>query len=97
MARQELGDQVAAQGRLVKALEGYERLARLQYDGGRAPYSTVLQAQEQLFPAQLNYAVARGQLLTSVVNIYKAMGGGWVDKAETLTSASPPPGSSGSQ
>ena len=96
-ARQELGDQVAAQGRLVKALEGYERLARLQYDGGRAPYSTVLQAQEQLFPAQLNYAVARGQLLTSVVNIYKAMGGGWVDKAETLTSASPPPGSSGSQ
>ena len=95
-ARQELGDQVAAQGRLVKALQGYERLARLQYDGGRAPYSTVLQAQEQLFPAQLDYAVARGQLLTSVVNIYKAMGGGWVDKADALTSASPA-GSSGSQ
>jgi outer membrane protein TolC len=37
----------------------------------------------------LDYAVARGQLLTSVVNIYKAMGGGWVDKADALTSASP--------
>ncbi|MFO1314887.1 MAG: efflux transporter outer membrane subunit [Burkholderiales bacterium] len=87
-ARAELGDQVLAQDRLVKSLERYRRLARLQYDGGRAPYSTVLQAEEQLFPAELNYAVARGQLLTSAVNIYKAMGGGWVDKADAMTGAS---------
>jgi outer membrane protein, multidrug efflux system len=84
-ARQELAEQVAAQERLVKALRGYERLARQLYDGGRVPYSTVLQAQEQLFPAELNYAAARAQLLTAVVTIYKAMGGGWIDKAEVLT------------
>jgi len=84
-ARQELGDQVAAQEKLVDALQAYEKLAKTLYDGGRVPYSTVLQAQEQLFPAQLNYAAARGQLLASVVGIYKAMGGGWVDKADAMT------------
>ena len=86
-ARAQLGEQVGAQHRLVEALQGYDRLARLQYDGGRAPYSTVLQAEEQLFPAQLNYAQAQGELLISVVSIYKAMGGGWIDKAEALTQA----------
>jgi multidrug efflux system outer membrane protein len=86
-ARQELGEQVAAQERLVKALRGYEQLARALFDGGRAPYSTVLQAQEQLLPAELNYAAARAQLLGSLVGIYKAMGGGWVDAADKLTSA----------
>jgi len=40
----------------VKASSEYLRLAQLQYDGGYAPYSTVLQAEEQLFPAELNYA-----------------------------------------
>jgi multidrug efflux system outer membrane protein len=90
-ARQELGEEVAAQERLVKALRAYERLARALFDGGRAPYSTVLQAQEQLFPAELNYAAAQAQLLSSLVDIYKAMGGGWVDAADKLTSA-PGPG-----
>jgi multidrug efflux system outer membrane protein len=88
-ARQELGVQVAAQERLVKALRGYEHLARALFDGGRAPYSTVLQAQEQLFPAELDYATAQAQLLASLVDIYKAMGGGWIDAADKLTSAPP--------
>jgi multidrug efflux system outer membrane protein len=86
-ARQQLADQVAAQERLVTALRGYERLARSLYDGGRVPFSTVLQAQEQLFPAQLEEAVVRGQLLVAAVNIYKAMGGGWVTAAERLTAS----------
>lgn len=80
-----LGEQVAAQGRLVKAGSEYERLARLQFDGGYAPYSTVLQAQQQLFPSELNYASYRAQLFASLVDIYKAMGGGWVAAADQLT------------
>jgi multidrug efflux system outer membrane protein len=86
-ARQELAEEVAAQERLVKALRGYERLARALFDGGRAPYSTVLQAKEQLFPAELNFAATQAQLLASLVEIYKTMGGGWVDAADKLTSA----------
>jgi len=77
VARQKLSEQVQAQQRLVKANSEYVRLARLQYDGGYAPYSTVLQAEQQLFPSELNYAQYRAALFSSLVNIYKAMGGGW--------------------
>ena len=89
VARQKLGDQLDAQGRLVKASKEYERLAWLQYNGGYAPYSTVLQAQQQLFPAELNWAQTRASLFISLVNIYKAMGGGWVNEADKLSGTEP--------
>jgi multidrug efflux system outer membrane protein len=85
VTRTTLEEQVAAQEKLVKALRGYSRLAQLQFEGGRAPYSTVLQAEEQLFPAELEWAAARAQLCASLVGIYKAMGGGWVTVADKLT------------
>ncbi|MEA5113650.1 MAG: efflux transporter outer membrane subunit [Geobacteraceae bacterium] len=84
-ARAKLADQLAAQGRLVNASREYERLARLQYDGGYTPYSTVLQAQQQLFPVELNLALTRASLFVSLVNIYKSMGGGWVNEADKMT------------
>jgi len=94
VTRATLEEQVAAQEKLVKALRGYARLARLQFDGGRAPYSTVLQAEEQLFPAELDWAAARAQLCASLVGIYKAMGGGWVAAAERLSASPTRPASS---
>jgi multidrug efflux system outer membrane protein len=94
VTRATLEEQVAAQEKLVKALRGYARLARLQFDGGRAPYSTVLQAEEQLFPAELDWAAARAQLCASLVGIYKAMGGGWVAAAERLSASPTSPASS---
>jgi multidrug efflux system outer membrane protein len=89
VSEQELGEQVAAQGRLVVALRGYAQLSQHLYDGGREPYSTVLQAEEDLFPAELNWAAARAALCIAFVNIYKAMGGGWVDDAAKLATAAP--------
>jgi multidrug efflux system outer membrane protein len=56
VAHQQILIQLGAQERLVKSLSEYERLAQLQYDGGYTPYSTVLQAQQELFPQQLNLA-----------------------------------------
>lgn len=87
--RQKLGGQLQAQQRLVKASREYEQLAKLQYDGGYAPYLTVLSAQQQLFPAELTLTQLRASLLISYANLYKAMGGGWVDEADRLTSAAP--------
>jgi multidrug efflux system outer membrane protein len=84
IARRKLVEQCRAQERLVKAGKEYARLAQIQYNGGYAPYSTVLQAQQQLFPAELNYAQSRASLLASLVNIYKAMGGGWITEAEKM-------------
>jgi multidrug efflux system outer membrane protein len=59
------------------------------FDGGRESYTTVLQAEEQLFPAELNWAAARAALYAGMVDIYKAMGGGWVDDAAKLTAGVP--------
>jgi len=85
VASQKLKEQLAAQTRLVAALQDYSRLARLQYDGGYTAYSTVLQAEQSLFPAELTLASVRTSLAVSSVNVYKAMGGGWVDAADAAS------------
>ena len=85
MSRATLAEQVAAQEKLVEALRGYQHMAQLQYDVGRAPYATVLQAEEQLFPQELAWAASRADLCASLAGIYKAMGGGWVTRAESMT------------
>jgi multidrug efflux system outer membrane protein len=77
--------QLQAQERLVQANQEYSKLARLQYKGGYVPYSTVLQAEQQLFPSELNLAQTRAATFSSLVSIYQAMGGGWVVEAEKLT------------
>ena len=89
IANQKLKEQLDAQVKLVAALQQYNELARLQYDGGYTSYSTVLQAEQALFPAELNLASIRAQLFASAVNIYKAMGGGWVAQADRLTGSTP--------
>jgi outer membrane protein, multidrug efflux system len=78
-------EQLAAEGRLVEAAGEYQHLAMLQYKGGYAPYFIVIQAQEQYYPAELAWAETRAQLFNSLVNIYQAMGGGWVLIAEEKT------------
>ena len=89
IANQKLQEQLVAQTRLVAALQDYSRLARLQYTGGYTSYSTVLQAEQSLFPAELQLAAVRAQMLASSVNIYKAMGGGWVSNARETTAGGP--------
>ena len=69
----------------MTAAREYARLAQLQFEGGVAPYMTVLQAEQQLFPAELDEAQRRADLFASTVNVYKALGGGWVAEAEKKT------------
>lgn len=89
VSRARTAEQLQAQERLVKSLVEYERLARLQYDGGYTTYLTVLNAQQQLFPAELNHAQTRAQNLNALVGLYKAMGGGWIVGAERVASQAP--------
>ena len=91
VAAQKLQQQQAAQERLVAALQDYARLAKLQFDGGYTSYTTVLQAEQSLFPAELTLASVRASVFSSNVNIYKAMGGGWVTQADALTGPAPTP------
>jgi multidrug efflux system outer membrane protein len=89
-SHEQLIDQLQAQERLVKALKEYARMARMLYDGGYTQYLTVLYAETQLFPAELNYAQFYGSMLSSLVGIYQAMGGGWVNEADKLTHPATP-------
>ncbi len=81
-SREKLQEQLAAQERRVVALREYDRLAWLQFNDGYTPYLTVLYAEQQLFPAELSASQTRAASFVSVINIYKAMGGGWVTIAE---------------
>ena len=85
IAQQKTRQKLEAQQGLVDALSDYSRLARLQYDGGYVPYSTVLQADQQLFPAQLTLAQDRAQVFGAAVSVYQSLGGGWVTLADGMT------------
>ena len=78
-------EQLAAQERQVAALREYARFAFLRYENGLTSYIEVLDAERSLFNAQLEYAQSQGVLFQSLVNLYKAMGGGWVTEADRMT------------
>jgi multidrug efflux system outer membrane protein len=77
-------EQVAAQARQVEALGRYAYLARLRYENGYTSYIEVLDSERSLFQAQLQLVQTQGQLYFALINLYKALGGGWVDEAEKL-------------
>ena len=52
-------------------------LANVRYDGGVTSYLEVLYNEQELFNAELNLAQARRNELLSVVQLYRALGGGW--------------------
>lgn len=77
IAQQALAERRGALERQVAALERSVELATQRYEGGRSSYFEVLDAEQNLFPAQFALAqVERDQLLV-IVNLYKALGGGW--------------------
>lgn len=90
IARQKLEEQLGAEQRRVTAYSEYGRLAWLQYNEGYAPYLQVLYAETQLFPSELSAVQTRAATLISLINIYRAMGGGWVMEAERTTTPIPP-------
>jgi multidrug efflux system outer membrane protein len=65
------------QEKLVTALEDRKRLAYLRYRGGVDTQLNALDADRDLFQAQLALAQVRLSELLSVVQLYKALGGGW--------------------
>jgi multidrug efflux system outer membrane protein len=72
----------AAKGRRVNALQTYARLAGYQYDAGTTGYLQVLDANRSLFSGQLDYVQTQATVLISLVDVYRTMGGGWIDEAE---------------
>ena len=72
----------------VKALQNSADLALERYRSGRASYFEILEAQQQLFPAKNALAQTRRDQLIAVVNLYKALGGGWTPDEQPQQTAS---------
>jgi outer membrane protein, multidrug efflux system len=66
-----------AQAEQVAALRSALHLANLRYKGGLANYLDVLIAQRSLFDAELSLTSTHRFHLVSIVQLYKALGGGW--------------------
>ena len=62
---------------LVTALQDRKRLAYMRYRGGVDTLLNALDADRDLFNAELNLAQARLNDLLSLVQLYKALGAGW--------------------
>jgi multidrug efflux system outer membrane protein len=81
-------EQLELQAKRVEALREFARLSRLRFDKGVSGYLEVLVADNELFAAELAAVGLQAERYSQLVNVYQAMGGGWVDIA---TSMAPPP------
>ena len=87
VAFREVSDALIAQTTLISEKQALEHqvvalkeavdLALLRYKAGRASYFEVLEAEQLLFPAEDSLAQTQRDQLLAVVNLYKALGGGW--------------------
>jgi len=61
----------------VKDLKESVNLSLMRYRGGTSTYLDVLDSQRSLFDAEITLAQARNNEYQSLVQLYKALGGGW--------------------
>lgn len=72
----------AIQTKHVAVLEDYVEYAISRHDAGYSRYMEVLDAQRNLYNTQISLAKTEKNIFTTLVNLYKAMGGGWVKIAD---------------
>ena len=70
-------ESLAARNRAVKALQTTVHLSFLKFEEGQESYTTVLTAENDLYSAELEAINTRFSAFSSLVDVYKALGGGW--------------------
>ncbi|RIL08094.1 MAG: RND transporter [Proteobacteria bacterium] len=76
-ARDKLAVVRVQQERAVAALRESVRISKVRYVGGLSDYLEVLDALQQLYPAEFALAQTQRDELLAVVALYRALGGGW--------------------
>ena len=66
----------------MAALQESVDLAQKRYVGGLSTYLEVLTAQQELFPAELSLAQSQRDERLVIVDLYRALGGGWSQAGE---------------
>ena len=77
VAHTKVREERTEQERLIQALAESRRLATERYQGGLDSYLPVLDAQRELFEGELTLAILRQRELAAIVQLYRALGGGW--------------------
>ncbi len=77
VTRQKLAEEYVYDGQAVVALVESVDLATQRYLNGKSSYYEVLQAQQELYPTQRAQVETQVGELLAVVQLYKALGGGW--------------------
>ncbi len=91
IARRQDADAQAAQEAQVDAQRRANTIALARYRVGYASYFNVIDADRDLFTAELSLSAARLSTLLSVVQLYRALGGGWQVEQGAAVSATPAP------
>jgi multidrug efflux system outer membrane protein len=73
-------DQIRAQEARVKSEQRRYHLSELRYRGGVDSYLNVLTAQRDLYASQVILIDTRRARLVNLVQLYKALGGGWLER-----------------
>lgn len=89
--QQNLVRERAERERAVASLQRSVKLSFLRYELGLADYFEVLQAQQELYPAQLDLARTQRNQLIAVAQLYRALGGGWDLPVDEWPRPSPSP------
>jgi multidrug efflux system outer membrane protein len=63
------------------------RLSNMRYTGGTTTFLEVLDGQRSLFAAELTLAQARGNEYQSLVQLYRALGGGWQQETPSVSAS----------
>jgi multidrug efflux system outer membrane protein len=79
-ARGTYDDQVASQQRFTEAQQRRLDLSNTRFRSGVDPYLTVLTAQTDLYSAQQTLVSVRLARLTNLVDLYRTLGGGWIER-----------------
>jgi multidrug efflux system outer membrane protein len=89
VARQRYDEQLRAQQQQVNALQEANARILRRYEVGYSSYFEVIDAQSSLYAAQLLLVQARRNSLVTVVQLYKALGGGWERAAQAHAATLP--------
>jgi multidrug efflux system outer membrane protein len=80
ITREKLGTARVYNEQAAVALTSSVELSTQRYVGGRSSYYEVLQAQQELYPTQRAQVQAQIGELVAIIQLYKALGGGWQDE-----------------
>ena len=84
--------QTAAIERRLKAAANANFLSKERYDRGVTSYLEVLDSERALFEVELGNSERRRQLFNAYVQLYKALGGGWLTKEAMVGAEAAPAG-----